>query len=928
MRTQRTPADTHLRGTIRLLGNLLGEVILEQEGPEFFALEETIRRTTKSLRRTHSPARQQRLRQLIAGMDGATMAKIVRAFTIYFQLVNIAEQRHRVRRLSEQTFGPAEQFPNGSLRRTLSTLKKNGVSAHELSSVLSKLRLQPVFTAHPTEALRRTMLEKHSHIWTLLGHLDASALPPDTSDDIRLSLKRHVTSLWQTEETRSYEITPLDEVSHGLHYFTTILTHAIPSYYREFERSIASVYPEFTGRVPSFIRFGSWMGGDRDGNPFVTASITWQSLVRQTQTACDVYLELLNGLYHERSESEKIVGVSSELTRIVSEGYARTKQSHPKFIRNEHEVYRKFIALMHLKVTNFRNNIAGEVKAYDNAYRNASEFLDDLVLFDASLRQHRGALIADGTLKDCIRLVETFGFHLAALDIRQHRTVHTQTIHDAAAAHGVDYLSFTDDERASWLTQQIVSDSPFHVTDADLPPQSRECVAVFRTIAQAQASIAGGAIGSYIVSMTKSPADILEVLFLMKLTGLFVQRAGLTTSTMTIVPLFETIDDLRASPGLMRALYTNPAYSRHLDARQHVQEMMVGYSDSGKDGGIIASNWELYQAQQRLSALAREFHVDWMFFHGRGGTVGRGGGPEYQAIASLPSDSVNYKIKITEQGEVIALKYAYVEIARRSLELSSSALLAVSTRKTDPGDAQQQHAFHEAMDEISRNSLVSYRTTVYSRPEFVQYFLQATPLREISRLNIGSRPAKRTVSERIEDLRAIPWAFSWMQSRHVLPGWLGVEDGMGIYVQEPGSSSSRRMLLREMYVKWSFFESMVNGIQMVLAKGDFGIAKEYASLVEPGTLRRTIFTDLETRYDHTVRALCDVSEQEHLLDNNPTLQRSIQLRNPYVDPMSYIQVEVLRRLRDGSLSQQERASLEEVMFLCINGIAAGLRNTG
>jgi phosphoenolpyruvate carboxylase len=928
MSPRRTQADTRLRGMIRLLGNLLGEVIVEQEGAVLFDLEESIRRTTKSLRRRHSAALQKRLRQIIAGMDAPTMSKIVRAFTIYFQLVNIAEQRHRLRRLSEQTFGPSEHFPNGSLRRTLDTLKKNGVSTDELGVVLGRMRLQPVFTAHPTEALRRTVLEKHSHIWVLLGQLNDAALTPDGSEDVRLSLKRYVTSLWQTEETRSYEITPLDEVSHGLHYFKTILTRAVPSYYREFERSIEKIYPEFSERVPSFIRFGSWMGGDRDGNPFVTASITWQSLVRQTQTACDVYLDMLDGLYHERSESDKIVGVSDELRNAVADGYARTKHSRPKFIRNENEVYRKFIALMHLKVTNFRNNVAGEVKAYDNAYRHASEFLDDLAMFDASLRQHRGALLADGKLRDCIRLVETFGFHLASLDIRQHRTVHTQTIHDIALPHGADYHSLTDDARAAWLTGQILAGTPIGIDETALPPQSRECVAVFRIIAQAQGSIAGRAIGSYIVSMTKSPADILEVLFLMRQTGLFAQRGDTATSSLNIVPLFETIDDLRTSSELMRSLYTNPAYSLHLGARRRVQEMMVGYSDSGKDGGIIASNWELYHAQQRLSALAREYDVDWMFFHGRGGTVGRGGGPEYQAIASLPSGSVNYKIKITEQGEVIALKYAYAEIAQRSLELSSSALLAVSTRKTDTMFAQQQHVFHEAMDEISRKSLASYRSTVYDRPEFVRYFLQATPLREISRLNIGSRPARRTVSERIEDLRAIPWAFSWMQSRHVLPGWLGIEDGIRKYLEEADSSSTRRTILKEMYAKWSFFESMVNGIQMVVAKGDFRIAREYASLVEPDELRSLIFDDLEERYHRTISSLCEVTAQEHLLDNNATLQRSIQLRNPYVDPMSYIQVEVLRRLRNVSLAPDKRASLEEVMFSCINGIAAGLRNTG
>ncbi|HLP16889.1 MAG TPA: phosphoenolpyruvate carboxylase, partial [Bacteroidota bacterium] len=748
---------------IRLLGNLLGEVIVDQEGIGLFELEEQIRTTTKALRKKHSRTLQTRLRTMIAGMGAPVMSKIVRAFTIYFQLVNIAEQRYRLSRLTQQSFGEPAQFPKGSVRHTLDALKRDGVTADELAEILSRLRLKPVFTAHPTEALRRTVLEKHSKIWSLLGELQAPELRPDLKNDLVRELKGRITSLWQTEETRSYEITPLDEVSHGLHFFKTTMTRAIPAYYREFERSLAAVYPEFTGRVPSFIRFGSWIGGDRDGNPFVTSAITWQALVRHTQTICDCYLDMLDALYHERSESAKIVGVSAELLEIVNDGYSRGKQSHPKFIRNQSEVYRRFIALMHLKLSNFRNNVAGEVKAYDNTYRSAREFIDDLIVFDDSLRAHKGAVIADGLLKDLIRLAETFGFHLASLDVRQHRAVHTQTISEIAASNGIQYSTFSDDERAAWLTSQLLSNECVRADESALSDQSRETFSVFRTIAQAHTRIARRSIGSYIVSMTKSPADILEVLFLMKLTGLFIERDGTVTSSLHVVPLFETIDDLRGSSDLMSALYTNPAYSLHLDSRKRLQEMMVGYSDSGKDGGIITSNWELYHAQRRLASLAREHRVDWMFFHGRGGTVGRGGGPEYEAIASLPSQSVNYKIKITEQGEVIALKYAYEEIAQRSLELSSSALLAVHARKPHPEFAERQSAFHKAMDEISRFSLASYRRTVYGQPEFVQYFLQATPLREISRLNIGSRPARRTVSERIEDLRAIPWAFSWMQ---------------------------------------------------------------------------------------------------------------------------------------------------------------------
>ncbi|MGE5315384.1 MAG: phosphoenolpyruvate carboxylase [Acidobacteriota bacterium] len=930
MARKRTQAsDRPMREMVRLLGNLLGEVIVEQEGRGLFDLEELIRTTTKALRRRHRRSLEQQLRSTIAGMNPGSMAKIVRAFTIYFQLVNIAEQRDRLRSIVSQSMGDASGFPHGSIRHTLDTLKKEGVTAGELSQILSRLRLKPVFTAHPTEALRRTVLEKHAQIWTLLGALEAPSLPHDRCEEILLGLKAQITSLWQTEETRPYDLTPLDEVTNGLHYFRTIMTRAVPSYYREFERSLSHVYPEYEGRVPSFIRFGSWIGGDRDGNPFVTSAITWKTLVLHTETICEMYTGVLDALYHERSESAKLVGVSDELRAIVAEGYARSKQSQPKVIRNDNEVYRKFIALMHLKLVNFRKNVSGEVKSYDNTYRSAAEFLDDLYTFDASLRANKGGVIADGLLRDLIRLVETFGFHLAGLDIRQHRVVHTQTVAEIARALGTDYDAFSNSEREQWLTEQLLSDAALRVDEAALSEQSREAISVFRTVALAHARIARRSIGSYIVSMTKSAADILEVLFLMKLTGLYAAAPdGTVTSSLHVVPLFETIEDLRGSSELMKSLYLNAAYSRHLDARKRLQEIMVGYSDSGKDGGILTSHWELYHAQRRLAACAREHQVDWMFFHGRGGVVGRGGGPEYEAIASLPSGSVNYKIKITEQGEVIALKYAYEEIARRSLELSSSAMITVHTRKPDAAFASRQSAFHKAMDEMSAYGYASYRGTVYEQPEFVQYFLQATPLREISRLKIGSRPARRTVSEKIEDLRAIPWVFSWMQSRHVLPGWLGVEDGVERYLDADGESGERLALIRSMYGKWSFFETMINGIQMVLSKGDFGIAREYASLVEPEELRTKIFDDLEARYTRTITAVCRLTDQKALLDNNPQLQRSFQLRNPYIDPMSYIQVEVMRRLRSDTLSDEARAALEEVMFLCINGIAAGLRNTG
>ena len=914
--------DTLLRSNIRLLGNILGDVIKEQEGKVFFELEEFIRHSTKEYRSSLDSEINSTLEKKIASLNPQTMRKLIRAFSTYFQLVNIAEQHHRIQRLREQK--RKQKYPQGSLRHTLQFAKKKKITAKEIIRFLSQLYISPVFTAHPTEAMRRTILAKHSRLWSVLEEFDKKDLLDDERGQLIQKLKRIITGLWQSEETRSYDISPLDEVTNGLYYFRSVLNEAIPAFYEELETALADTYPTLVKDIPTFIHFGSWIGGDRDGNPFVTADVTWNALKQQSHSIIDIYLNTLDELYTEHSESTKVVGVSSELQYSVERNMELEPGELPPFIRSKNEVYRLKLAFAYRKLQRYKKRLEGVLPQNEICYSSSEEFLNDLRLMQKSLLENKGTVLAEGLLKHLLRNVETFGFHLATLDIRQHKKIHTEAVQEIYAQSHVSYNTLSNEERAEWLTKALLGTFTFLFDENILSDQTREVLATFRTIKRALEEIDARAIRSYIISMTESPADVMEVLFLMKLTGLLTTQAVPWKSMLNIVPLFETIEDLRSSVSIMEGLYANPAYKKHLEARSNHQEIMLGYSDSSKDGGMVASSWELYKAQRALAKCSSRHNIDWMFFHGRGGTVGRGGGPEFQAIMALNGHSINGKIKITEQGEVISLKYSHKEIAQRTLELTTSAMLLKFFDKTNMSKVKVANhpQWLVVTEDIAQTGFEAYRSVVYENPNLVKYYFQATPLKEITRMKIGSRPAKRVATERIEDLRAIPWVFAWMQSRHNLPGWLGV----GSAILETKSVPLSAM--RTMYKHWEFFKAMIDNIQMIIAKADFDIASRYAGLVNPKSLGEEIYSLLRARFQKAIEAVVRVSGQKNILDNNPILQRSITLRNPYVDPMSLMQVELLKRLREKNLPEAERQELEEVMFLCINGIAAGLRNTG
>ena len=917
--------DKHkpLRADIRMLGNILGEVLIDQEGLTVFDLVEYIRTTAKKLRERHSQAVYRKLRQTISSLDLQTMKKVLNAFATYLQLSNTAEQHHRARRLREHRLEASGNTPEGSLEHTVALLKHHGLGVADLSSLFDRLDIRPVFTAHPTEATRRTILEKHSRIWDLLDTLDRRRNTPEETDAMRQSIRLHVTSLWRTERTRNVTLTVSDEVYNGLYYFRSILYRAVPTFYRELERAVRKAYPEWNSPLPVFLHFGSWIGGDRDGNPNVTAETTWNTIRQQARMITELYMRSVEELFVQRSESVRLVGALRELA-TSTEGEERELRELTGEVlwRDPNEVYRRKLALMYKKLERRIEWIDGKNHEQVFTYRTENEFLGDLLLIDRSLRTSRGTVLADGLLADLIRSVKTFGFHLVTLDVRQHRLVHRQALNELSRFRGVAYASMSDEERMDWLAKEIGAQHVFSGEEHQLSPETREVIETFRIIQRARNEFGPSAVESYVVSMTENPADVLEALCLMRL-------SGLSPDGLNIVPLFETINDLRSAPAFMDVLYSHDVYRRHLETVGNRQEIMLGYSDSAKDGGIFCSQWELYRAQVELAAVSRRHGVDWVFFHGRGGTVGRGGGPEFDAILAQPPEAMNGKVKITEQGEVLWLKYSHVAIAQRTLELTTSATMIASTPNMARTAQADDHAtWLRAAEEASEESRKLYRGLIYEQPGLVQYFHQASPIREIVRMQIGSRPAKRIDSDGIEDLRAIPWVFAWMQNRHVLPAWLGVGTALASRLnRRSAKKAGGEALLRKMYRYWPFFKALLDNVQMTVSKADFEVAAHYAELVTPREVGREIYGKLREEFEKTNALLLKVTRQANLLDNNKTLQQSIRLRNPYIDPMSYIQVELLRRLQ-ADMPEITRKEIEEIVFLSINGIAAGLRNTG
>ena len=910
-----------LSANIHLLGDLLGETIVEQEGRAIFALEEEVRSLAKAWRGGDTAAAA-RIQALMADLvdDLPRLQAVLKAFTTYFQLVNLAEEEQRTQILRDRA--QQAQSTGIPVRETVAEaverLREEQISAEDLRRILQDMVIMPVLTAHPTETKRQAILTKLRTIAATLHALNQPGLLPLEASELMDRLREDIALLWQSDETRDRPPTVLDEVRTGLYFFDATLFHLLPVIYDELERALAASYPGEHFAIPPFLRYGSWIGGDRDGNPFVTLKVTEETLRTMKEEILRLYNVAVDDLYNHLIPAASRVAISPELAASIAEDFKLVPESEVEVLeRFRNEPYRQKLIMMfrRLRATRAENERPWDDRVRNaRAYRKVEEFLADLRLVEASLRANRGERIARGRLAHLIRAVEIFGFHLASLDIRQHSGRHRAAIAEIFARYGIfsDYSALAEADKIRLLTGEIQNLRPF-TAQLHFSQETNETVGLFRLIRRAQQEVDSDAIQTYIISMTTSVSNMLEVLLLAKDAGLH--------GRIDIVPLFETVDDLQGAPEIMAALFTNDAYRRHLTLRNQAQQIMIGYSDSNKDGGYLRAHWMLFQAQRTLAQICERAGVKLTLFHGRGGTLGRGGGPVNRAILAQPPESVRGRIKITEQGEVISSRYANRSLARRHLEQLVSAVLLTSGRRPH---FPQEEAWAACMGELSELAFASYRALVRRR-ELIKYFHEATPIGHIASLNIGSRPARRKATQDISDLRAIPWVFAWTQSRVNLPSWYGVGSAVEAWLAA-GDSAARLAQLREMHQAWPFFRTIIDNIQMGLAKTDMAIASLYAQLTDAAT-RAVVYDDLAAEFDRTVRAVLAIAETPELLEREPVLRRSIKVRNPYVDPLNYIQVALLQRLtaaQDGTTAQQLRAAV----LLSVNGIAAGLQNTG
>ena len=864
------------------------------------------------------------LAELVAGLDLAEIELLVRSLTRWFQLVNLAEDNERVRRIRART---AREYPHprrGSIAEAVGRLADRGASAAELASLVDRAEIRLVMTAHPTEARRRTTIDKQARIFRELRALD-DELGRD-EDAARERILATVQELWASDELRATSLTVLDEVRGGLVHFSSTLAETVPLLYRDLEVALARRFPETPIPVPPLLRFGSWIGGDRDGNPYVTPQTTAAALALLREH-CVRFLEARVELVAGRlSLSERVDGPAVGIEPILALGAELFPGLAGQLQElNREEPYRRALTFIRERL---RATVAGG--ELDGGYDRPHQLLADLRLIELALQRGGGVYTAAGDLHDLIRQVEVFGFHFATLDIRQHAKVHRGALHEVFSTLGIcdDYERQPVAARAALLVRSIADRRPLVPADISrFSAATREAIETFRMIERALAGPHAGAIDAYVISGTESQADVLEVLLLMKESSL--ASAGGEEAKLRIVPLLEAGSTLEAGPETIAQLLSTPVYRRALAAVGDEQEVMIGYSDSNKDVGYVASGWQAYRAQSRIAELLRANGVGWVFFHGRGGAVGRGGGPTNGAIMALPPGTVEARLKMTEQGEVLNAKYTVGEIAHRELELATSATLAAGGLRESEVDARHLQRYEQILQEMAAVSAETYRRLVHEDPDFVEFFLAVTPVQEVSRLRLGSRPARRQHDGGIDDLRAIPWVFSWTQSRIVLPAWLGLGSALRQARERHGLGTLRRMV-----DDWPFFSTLIANAAMGCSKADPGIAHRYVQLWDDVPARERIWGQLRCELELARAELIAVRGGTRLLDPEPVLQASIDRRNPFVDPLSFIQIELLRRRRAAAAGATvaapagEDPELERVSLLAINGIASGLRNTG
>ncbi len=923
--------DKQLRARVKLLGNLLGKVIESQAGKKTYDAVEKLRTGYLQLQKEDNPALQAELTEFIESQSAEELAPIIRAFNLYFSLVNLAEEEHQYHERQSQLKSDGPLW-TGSVLNTIGEFKEQGLSASQVQTLLNKLHYIPVFTAHPTESKRRSVMDNLRRIF-----LDISALnEADTynneyaKESIYQQLETQIQVLWQTDEVRRQKPTVEDEIRNGIYFFRKSLFEAVPNVYRYMERALAKHYPGEHIETPNFLTFGSWIGGDRDGNPFVTHDTTVRALLLQSRAVIYEYQKRIFELSSQLTHSRFISQISQEVinrsmivdTDLINSVFKKRPE------RFKDEPYRRFLYLIHGKLT---HNLAYiEARLNDEhaekshlAYPNEDALLNDLELIYNSLCSHGDENVANAELQDLIRLVRTFGFYLMRLDIRQESHVHSEAVADLLAHLGIDYPSLGEKEKLNLLASHVASATIVDTQHLELKEMTKEVLDVFHVLREMRKEISVKAFNNYIISMTHQASHVMEVLFLAHQAGLAGYNAGEPYCDIQISPLFETIEDLEHIVPVTQALFENPTYKALLQASGNQQEIMLGYSDSAKDGGNLSSAWCLYQAQQQIMALADQHQIDCRLFHGRGGTVGRGGGPTHFAILSQPTGTVRGSIKFTEQGEVLSYKYSNSETAMYELSLGVTGLMKASTGIVQPSK-EDNPEYLEIMKTLSKDGEYNFRELTDHTEGFFNFFYEATPVTEIGLLNIGSRPSHRKKGNLSKSsIRAIPWVFGWAQARLTFPAWQGTGYALDNWVKQHGDAQ-----LKEMYENWPFFRALMSNIQMALFKTDLKIGKQYASLGKDPVVAERVYSLIAEEYQRTKQRILDISGNETLMADTPTIALSLQRRNPYLVPLNNIQIALLRRYKSDHLSEEEKEVWLPVLLNSINAIAAGMRNTG
>lgn len=915
-----------LRARIRLLGSFLGEAIARQSGADTVHTIETLRKGFIQERREHDEDKKQQLIDLIASLDNQTLKNVIRAFSIYFFLANLTEENY-LREQRRTMRAESNQSWEGSFRRTLLECRERNIAPEQIKELIDHLKFIPVFTAHPTEARRRTTM---NILQTLYEHTDAMIDYPEGSlafEQAKQKTAETIDLLWSSDEVRTRKPLVYDEINNGLHYFNASLFTAIPKVYRNTKDAIVEVYPELTDYpLPAFVSFGSWIGGDRDGNPFVTYETTEMAVLMHADTVLRHYQVLIRKLRRELIHSDTIVDIDADIYARI-EDYSELDQKvfyyNPDDYNNE--PYRRLLSLILAKIKATNQHIQSQgtdEKAAEDAYVAPQALLDDLRLIRQSVSIHDRAH-SEGLLLDTIRLVKTCGFHLASLDIRQDSGYHGEVIADifANASDLPDYHQLNELERQEWLTRLLEKPGTPLIYSDNLSDQTNEQLNLMQSVAKLRKLVGEDTFGSYVISMTNNASQLLEVLLLMRFAGLSgVNEDGQLFAALPVAPLFETIEDLKNIDKIMPTVLENPLYRNLLEHSGNMQEIMLGYSDSSKDGGIITSAWQLYSAQQTITNIANKYGISTRLFHGRGGSVSRGGGSTHQAIAAQPAGTLNGQIKFTEQGEVLYAKYANPDTAVFELTMGiTGALKASSSRFV--AQPKQLDSYEALFSRLADAGEKQYRALTDNTEGFYQFYSEATPVQEISLLNIGSRPAHRKKGLPSKStIRAIPWVFSWSLARFTLPAWYGVGSALDSVKKDEG-------LMQEMNENWPFFSAFVSNIEMAFTKSELSIARAYSQLCEDKTLREQIMQAVIDEHELTNAGLNSLLDQESLLAHQQDLAHSLEWRNAYLDPINYIQIELLKRMRQPETTE-DKLAVEDPLIRSINALAAGLRNTG